>query len=37
MTAGEGTVYGLRGFAVNQTYFGSHFEQPSELSRLAAS
>ena len=35
MTAGDGTVYGICGFAVNQTYFGSHFEQPSDLSRLA--
>lgn len=35
MTAKDGTVYGLCGFAVNQTYFCSHYEQPSDLSRLA--
>lgn len=35
MAAKDGTVYGICGFAVNQTYFGSHFEQPSDLSRLA--
>ncbi len=35
MTARDGTVYGICGFAVNQTYFCSHFEQPSDLSRLA--
>lgn len=35
MTAKDGTVYGICGFAVNQTYFGSHFEQSSDLSRLA--
>ncbi len=35
MAAKDGTVYGLCGFAVNQTYFCSHFEQPSDLSRLA--
>ena len=29
------TVYGICGFAVNQTYFGAHYEQPSDLSRLA--
>ena len=35
LTGSNGRVYGLCGFAVNQTYFGSHFEQPSDLSRLA--
>lgn len=35
MAGAGGTVYGLCGFAVNQTYFCSHFEQPSDLSRLA--
>lgn len=35
MTARDGTVYGICGFAVNQTYFCSQFEQPSDLSRLA--
>lgn len=31
----DGTVYGVCGFAVNQTYFGASYEQPSELERLA--
>lgn len=31
----NGTVYGICGFAVNQTYFGSHYEQPSNFKRLA--
>ena len=31
----DGTVYGLCGFAVNQTYFASHHAQPSGVSRLA--
>ena len=35
MTAKDGTVYGICGFSVNQTYFGSHYEQPSDLNRLA--
>lgn len=35
MVGEDGTVYGICGFAVNQTYFCSHFEQPSDLSRLA--
>lgn len=30
----DGRIYGICGFAVNQTYFCSHFEQPSDLSRL---
>ena len=35
MLGGDGTVYGLCGFAVNQTYFSSHHVQPSGVSRLA--
>ena len=35
MIAEDGTVYGICGFSVNQTYFGAHFEHPSDLSRLA--
>lgn len=31
----DGTVYGLCGFAVNQTYFSSHHVQPSGINRLA--
>ena len=35
MLGGDGTVYGLCGFAVNQTYFSSHHVQPSGINRLA--
>ena len=35
MLGGHGTVYGLCGFAVNQTYFSSHHVQPSGINRLA--
>ena len=35
MTTKDGTVYGICGFEVNQTYFCSYFEQSSNLSRLA--
>ena len=35
MLGGDGTVYGLCGFSVNQTYFSSHHAQPSGVSRLA--
>ncbi len=35
MKDADGTVYGICGFSVNQTYFGAHFEQPSNFSRLA--
>lgn len=35
MKAASGTVYGICGFSVNQTYFGAHFEQLSNLGRLA--
>lgn len=31
----DGTVYGVCGFAVNQTYFGAYYEQPSDFERLA--
>lgn len=31
----NGRVYGICGFAVNQTYFCAHYEQPSDFSRLA--
>lgn len=31
----DGTVYGLCGFSVEQTYFASHHEQPSNLDHLA--
>lgn len=31
----DGTVYGLCGFSVNQTYFDAHHDQPSNLDRLA--
>ena len=31
----DGTLYGLCGFAVNQTYFSAHHAQPSGISRLA--
>lgn len=31
----NGTVYGLCGFSVNQTYFDAHHDQPSNLDRLA--
>ncbi len=35
MVGEDGTVYGICGFAVNQTYFCAHYEQPSDLDRLA--
>ncbi|WP_302662619.1 hypothetical protein [uncultured Dysosmobacter sp.] len=35
MLGEDGTVYGLCGFAVNQTYFSSHHVQPSGINRLA--
>lgn len=35
MVAEDGTLYGICGFSVNQTYFGAHYEQPSNFSRLA--
>ena len=35
MLGGDGTVYGLCGFTVNQTYFSSHHVQPSGINRLA--
>ena len=35
MLGGDGTVYGLCGFAVNQTYFSSHHVQPSGINHLA--
>ena len=35
LVGGGGTVYGICGFSVNQTFFGSRYEQPSDLDRLA--
>ena len=35
MFGADGTLYGLCGFAVNQTYFSAHHVQPSGISRLA--
>ena len=35
MLGADGTVYGLCGFSVNQTYFAAHHVQPSGISRLA--
>lgn len=35
LTGKGGAIYGICGFAVNQTYFGSHYEQPSDFKRLA--
>lgn len=34
MVGADGTVYGLCGFSVNETYFVTHHEQPSNLARL---
>ncbi len=35
MIGEDGTVYGLCGFSVNQTYFSAHHAQPSGFSSLA--
>lgn len=35
MIGADGTVYGLCGFSVNQTYFSAHHAQPSAVSSLA--
>ena len=35
MIGADGTVYGLCGFAVNQSYFAAHHAQPSGISSLA--
>ena len=35
MIASDGTVYGLCGFSVNQTYFSARHAQPSGISSLA--
>ena len=35
MIGADGTVYGLCGFSVNQTYFSAHHVQPSGISSLA--
>lgn len=31
----DGTAYGVCGFSVSRTYFAAHYEQPSDLKRLA--
>ena len=35
MIGADGTVYGMCGFAINQSYFSARYDQPSNLSRLA--
>ena len=35
MLGADGTVYGLCGFSINQTYFSAHHIQPSGMSSLA--
>ena len=35
MIGADGTVYGICGFAINQSYFSARYDQPSNLSRLA--
>lgn len=35
MLGADGTVYGLCGFAINQSYFSAHHAQPSGISSLA--
>ena len=35
MIGADGTVYGLCGFSVNQSYFAAHHAQPSGISSLA--
>ena len=35
MLGADGTVYGLCGFSVNQTYFAAHHVQPSGINHLA--
>ena len=35
MIGADGTVYGMCGFAINQSFFSARYDQPSNLSRLA--
>ena len=35
MIGADGTVYGMCGFSINQSYFSACYDQPSNLSRLA--
>lgn len=35
MIGTDGTVYGMCGFSINQSYFSAHHDQPSNLSYLA--
>lgn len=35
MIGADGTIYGMCGFSINQSYFSACYDQPSNLSRLA--
>ena len=35
MIGADGTLYGMCGFSVNQSFFSAHYDQPSNLSHLA--